>query len=114
MIYIARDPKDVCVSAYHHMTSLAHFNFTSSFDDFVAMFAAGNVESGSWWSHVAPWWGLRHSPRVLFLTYEALESDLECCVRQISLFIGLGLLNNDIVDAVVAQSAFEAMKDDPR
>ena len=58
-IYIARNPKDVVVSMYHHTLAWKEYEFNGSFDEFFDCFADGKVQWGSWLYHVGSWWSLK-------------------------------------------------------
>lgn len=55
-IYIARNPKDVVVSMYHHTLAWKEYEFTGQFDEFFEYFIAGQVQWGTWYDHVTDWW----------------------------------------------------------
>ena len=55
VIHIARNPKDVAVSMWHHARS-KNFGYEGPFEHFLEkMFMPGHVESGSWWDFVLPY-----------------------------------------------------------
>ena len=68
-IYIARNPKDVVVSMYHHSSARKYYEFTGTLDDFFKLFVAGKVQWGSWFEHVLDWWSHKgaeeHTPILL-------------------------------------------------
>lgn len=55
-IYVARNPKDTAVSLYHHFKSFKVYEFDGDWNCFFELFMTGDVESGSWFDHVLPWW----------------------------------------------------------
>jgi hypothetical protein len=84
-IYIARNGKDVLVSCYYFFR--AHSSFKGSFDEFFYRFMAGNVQSGSWFRHVAEWSEHAADSNVLFLRYEDLVTDFERTLERIAAFV---------------------------
>ncbi|CAG2119567.1 unnamed protein product, partial [Medioppia subpectinata] len=71
MIYIMRNPKDVCVSYYHFhdMMGIPAIDW----DDFCQLFLDGHLINGDWLSHVTDFWlayGTGNHPNVLFIAYE--------------------------------------------
>jgi hypothetical protein len=54
-IVVARNPKDTCVSLYHHAKSKPEFKYTGDFNKFCEIFLAGQAENGSWFDHVLDW-----------------------------------------------------------
>jgi aryl sulfotransferase len=108
--YIAcvRDPKDVCVSAYHFLKALMLGPLTPSVDNWVrAMFSP--AYHFQWAEHVAGYWAVRHEPNVLFLTYESMVEDHAGTVRKLAKFMGVDLTPEEL-DSVVHQSSFAVMK----
>ena len=75
-VYIARNPKDQSVSAWHYnetQLSKYHRGIPSTWDKFFIDFieAKGvNAVFGGWLSHVLGWWEHRDEPNILFLKYE--------------------------------------------
>ena len=109
-IYVARNPKDVAVSYYHHMRLFKAFEFTGTWDDFFQLFMDGKVFYGLWFDHVLEWWGHRHEPNVLFLKYEDMKEDLSGAVRSVINFIGYDHLKPVVIDEIVKQTTFESMR----
>jgi Sulfotransferase domain len=84
-IYIARDPCDVVVSAYHHFCALQ--GESDDIGRFVTRFLT--LRPTSWFEHVESWWPHRNDPNVLFLLYGDVVGDLAGTVRRIAAFCGL-------------------------
>ncbi|CAG0887192.1 unnamed protein product [Darwinula stevensoni] len=107
VIYVARNPKDVCISYYHHML---HFEeYIGSFDEFVEYFLADLLLWSPHWRHVVEHWKLREMPNMLFLTYEELHQDIRGCISKISDFVGCPL-TDDQTEAIVEHTSFDLMK----
>jgi hypothetical protein len=55
VIHVARNPRDISVSMWHHTRSKS-FGYEGPFDHFVRkLYLPGNVESDSWWDFVIPY-----------------------------------------------------------
>lgn len=115
IIYIARNPKDVCVSLYHHAKNKPEFGYTGNFETFVRMFLAGHVENGSWFNHVLEWYeeSISHPESHLFLKYEDMYQDPLKAIKTISSFIGIDDLNEDDLQNVLQNSSLSEMRKSP-
>jgi Sulfotransferase domain len=56
MVYVARNPKDVAVSFYHHYTHLHNYEGTK--DDFINAFATDQIYGAFMNEHVIEFWKL--------------------------------------------------------
>ena len=90
-IVVGRDPRDRCVSAYHHTCDMT--------DDFLAWLGAERPESfdvyfDEWAArpryneHVRSWWEHKDDENVLWLRFADMKDDLEASVRSIVRFLG--------------------------
>lgn len=108
-IYIARNPKDVCVSYFHFETEKAWAgNFKCSWDDWFERFISGQVQRGSWFDHVIGWQQANHR-NLLLLTYEELLLNFDQEVIKIAKFLGIDLPEN-MLRQIDRNSSFETMK----
>ncbi|KAL1414138.1 hypothetical protein MTO96_000957 [Rhipicephalus appendiculatus] len=88
-IYVARNPYDVCVSAYHHIRTLtACEEDLIEFDDFVQRFASGRGNGCYMEDSLIPWYSRKSEDNVLFLTYERLHADTKKQVKRVAEFLG--------------------------
>lgn len=46
VVYVARNPKDMCVSYYHHCRHV--YNMKGSFEEFAELFLQDKGKTGSW------------------------------------------------------------------
>jgi hypothetical protein len=107
-IYSARDGRDVAVSFYHFYRS--HIRYQGTFADFYRYYIRGMVVWGSWFYHVAGYWKHRDDPRLLFLRYEELQSDLEGTLRRIIAFLKLEVPEERMPE-IVRRCSFAFMKE---
>uniref|UniRef100_A0A8D0BFN0 Sulfotransferase n=1 Tax=Salvator merianae TaxID=96440 RepID=A0A8D0BFN0_SALMN len=109
MIYTVRNPKDVLVSLYHFASMFHPFKDPGTLDQFLESFLKGDVPFGSWFDHVKGWMNLKDKENFFFITYEELKKDLRGSVVRICQFLDKDL-DDEAIDAVVANASFEAMK----
>ena len=53
VIYVCRNPKDCCVSYFHHYQLFEEgYKFKGNFADFAGLFLEGALEYGPYWDHL--------------------------------------------------------------
>ncbi|ODN03779.1 Sulfotransferase family cytosolic 1B member 1 [Orchesella cincta] len=112
IIYVARNPKDVCVSFYHHKVLTEAYD--KSIDEFVDEFVDDVSQSNyaPYWSHVKEFWKRRHQSNILFITFEDMKRDLRSVVEKASKFMGKTLSESDM-QKLLSHLSFESMKSNP-
>ncbi|CAG2101136.1 unnamed protein product [Medioppia subpectinata] len=113
MIYIMRNPKDVCVSLYHvhHMWD----NSPIDWDDFCQLFLDGHLMQGDWLSHVTDFWltyGTGNHPNVLFIAYEELIADSAAMIATIARFLGKQFTAETVAN-ITTHCSLQTMRDNP-
>ncbi|XP_071445167.1 luciferin sulfotransferase-like [Hetaerina americana] len=108
IVYIARNPKDSCVSYFHHCRLLE--GYKGSFADFVHLFLEDSVSYSPFWDHVYSYWEHRDDSNVLFLTYEEMKKDLPSVIRRVSKFMGKEQLNEEDLKVLCDHLSFKSMK----
>ncbi|KAG6448316.1 hypothetical protein O3G_MSEX005437 [Manduca sexta] len=88
VVYVARDPRDVAVSSYHHSKLFVQMGYNSDFKHFWSLFTGGLFTFTPYFEHVKEAWEKRHHPNLLFLFYEDLRKDLPANIRRIAKFLG--------------------------
>ncbi|XP_042912558.2 sulfotransferase ssu-1-like [Parasteatoda tepidariorum] len=86
-IYVTRNPKDCCVSFYHHMRNSPGFKFNGTFDEFFELFISGKIDFGDYFDNLLSWYPHRNDPNVLFVTYEELQEDIDAAILKMASFI---------------------------
>ncbi|XP_069695752.1 luciferin sulfotransferase-like [Periplaneta americana] len=110
MVYVARNPKDMCVS-YYHYCMLIH-KMKGSFEDFCELFLKGRVPVGPIWSHILGFWRRRHEPNILFLKYEDMKRDQASAIKKTADFLGKTLSEAE-VQQLAEHLSFSNMKKNP-
>jgi len=73
VVYVARNPKDVIVSYYHHHRLVKLHDFTGNLDQFAQYFMDDKVLSSPFFGHILEAWDKRNHPNMLFLFYEDMK-----------------------------------------
>ena len=50
VIFVCRNPKDVCVSFFHHQRNISGYNYLGDFKQLAEMFKEGTTHYGSYWT----------------------------------------------------------------
>lgn len=110
IIYVCRDPRDVCVSYYYHCIKLE--GYTGSFDEFVQIFVGDMITYSPFWSHVLEFWRRRHQSNILFIRYEDMKEDLPAMVRKVAKFLGKAVTEEE-VEKLADHCSFGSMSKNP-
>jgi len=70
---VARNPKDVIVSFYHHHKLFKFYGFSAEIDVFADYFMRDLIHFSPFFGHVLEAWNQRHHPNLLFVFYEDLK-----------------------------------------
>jgi hypothetical protein len=108
-IYCVRHPLDVVVSYYNFQNDDIFDADAIGIDDYAEFcFVENPGVWGNYWSHLQGWWGARHRPDVLFLSYERINRDVASAVRRIARFMQIPV-NDDLTAHVCQVSSKNAM-----
>lgn len=107
VIYIVRDPRDVCISQFHFHRKRHVIEDEFPLTDFVRNFVTGqNSSYASWGEHVASWLSTRHGkPGFLMLRYEDMVADTPRELSKIGTFLDIEPDPQRIAQAVERSSA---------
>lgn len=107
IIYVARNPKDVAISFYHHYKN--SYNYCGSLEDFLGLFLDGLIEFGPVCHHIMDFWSIRHETNILFLTYEEMTADLVGVIKKTIKFLN-ETATEDQIQELVKHLAINNMK----
>ena len=107
-IYVMRNPKDVCVSYFHHRSMVEEMVWES----FLSEFLSTEGLYGNWYDHISGWWKHKDAANILFVKYEDMKIDLISIIRTVSEFIGIKNATEDLVQSIAQSSSFSSMKND--
>ncbi|KAK9718420.1 Sulfotransferase domain [Popillia japonica] len=111
IIHVFRNPKDACVSYYHH-TKLLLQN-SSDLESYCKKFMAGLTMFSPFWNNIYGFWNRRHLANVLFIRYEDMKRDLPAVIRKVAGFLEKREPNEEEMDRLVQHLSFANMKVNP-
>ncbi|CAN0329358.1 unnamed protein product [Pylaiella littoralis] len=111
VVYVARNPYDVCVSLYHHIKNKRPHTFSGDVSDHIRCFVQGKHMNGPWFDHVLEWWEAANADpeHILFLHYEAMLAAPQEHIRKIADFASIDH-TPEILEKATAASSLSAMK----
>jgi hypothetical protein len=112
LILTVRDPRDCCISFYHHLMDITDSALVchglerpASLDAHVDAWLA----FGAWFRNLGSWWPQRGRDNLLMLRYSDLKADLPSAITRIADFLGWPLTPG-IHERVVHFASFAWMK----
>ncbi|KZC08591.1 PREDICTED: estrogen sulfotransferase, testis isoform-like [Dufourea novaeangliae] len=110
IVYVARNPKDTCISYYHHCRLME--GYRDDFNSFCRLFLGAKVCFAPFWDHILEFWDRRTDPNVLFLKYEDMKADLSAVIVKSAGFLKK-TMSDDRVTALLKHLSFASMKSNP-
>ncbi|XP_075551581.1 amine sulfotransferase-like isoform X2 [Dermacentor variabilis] len=87
-VYVARNPKDCCVSFFHHTKALPSYGFADgTFNEYFEIFLEGLTDFGSYYDNLKSWYARKDDPNILFMTYESMKLDSKGSVIKLAKFV---------------------------
>ena len=113
VIYVVRDPRDVVLSEYHFDIKRRAISEDYPLQQFVSRFVKGELNHpyGTWGENAATWIYTRgHDPRLLLVTYEALQAQGALEMARIAEFLGVSA-STERITSVIRQSSADRMRE---
>lgn len=107
VIYVARNPKDVYVSLYHHLVDMG--DYEGDFPVFMESILNNEMIYGLYWDHIREAWDLRDNKNLHFMFYEDLKNHGIRELRKVSDFLNLDLTDDHLMK-VAEHINFNTMK----
>ena len=108
VVYVARNPKDACVSYFHHCSN-PMYGQLKDFDKFAEFFKRGSLMFGDYWHHLKTAYKLKDNPNVKIVWFEEMKKDLPKVIRELCDFLGYQL-SAETVSALVDHVSIENMR----
>ncbi len=114
-VLVFRNPFDCAVSFYHHTRGFVkHYDFADgTFEDYLPVFVAGEVDFGDYFDHVASWLSVCGKDNVFWTTYERMKADLDAEIARLAGFLGppagAAAHDSELRQRIVAASSFSSM-----
>jgi len=112
VVYVARNPRDTCVSFFKHNQSMPGHGYIGDFAEFTELFKSGLLLFGDYWTHILSGWKVRNHPNVKFLWFEDMKKDQRQIIEDLSVFLNHPL-TTELVDQLVDHLKFDNMKVNP-
>jgi len=89
-VLVFRNPFDCAVSFFHHTRGFPkHYDFADgTFEDFLQVFLAGEVDFGDFFDHVDSWLSVLDTSNVHYTTFERMRANLDEEILRLGRFLG--------------------------
>merc|ERR1712004_253243 len=82
VIYVGRNVKYICVSAFYHARP------DTNFSKWAEGFKNGEVMVGNWFEHMREAFDIKGSPNFKSFWYEEMKNDFETVIKEVAAFLG--------------------------
>ncbi|XP_042858260.1 sulfotransferase 1C4-like [Penaeus japonicus] len=109
VVYTIRNPKDTCVSYFHHSSNNKWHAFKGEFAHFAEAFMGNGILYGSYWEHVRQAWQRKGHRNLHVMFYENMKADIHGELRNLANFLQLDR-DDDQLKTVADHASFDSMR----
>lgn len=111
IIHVVRNPKDVCVSYFHHSKKCVFTRLVCPWDEYLDKYLKGEVAYGSWFDYVLEMDAAdKENPGLIYTCYyEDFKRQPEEEIRKLARHIGLQT-SDEMIKKIVNATSFENMQ----
>ena len=110
-LYIYRNPKDIAVSLYHHMTTVKFYSVASNtytFDEFFQMYMEKNCFN--YCEQMKEYINHKDDPNLFILSYEELQTQFKVKVNEIATFLEVDL-TEELFELIAKETNFDNIRE---
>ncbi|KAI6657287.1 Amine sulfotransferase [Oopsacas minuta] len=107
-LYIYRNPKDVVVSMYNHLSNDVFHSDIGTFDEFFQFYVENNCFNHC--EHIKGYFEHKDDPNFFILSYEDLHKNFKMKVDEIASFLGIEL-TEELYQLIAKETNFETMRE---
>jgi len=109
VVYTIRDPRDTCISFYHHCQMFMYEDFQGTLNEFIDIFLSGANWHATYWGTVSEAWKRRNDPNVHIMFYEKMKKHPKEEIKRLDKFLETNL-SEEQLDKVQHYTSFAEMK----
>jgi len=112
VVLVTRNPKDACISLFHHTREQKFAYYKGDFVHFVTgLFLPGRATSGCFWKWYAGWEEAtaKYPDTIIWVSYEELKRDFPATVKRIADFLQIPI-SDEAIRGTMDSSSFKSMK----
>lgn len=112
IIYMVRNPKDVCVSFFNHHTKILEYEFDGTWENYVPRFLKGDVDYGSWFDYTLDWEKVQEENTeypIHVVYYETMKQNSLNEVKRLAKFLEVDL-DESVLKQIDEMCQFDKMK----
>ncbi|ESO99682.1 hypothetical protein LOTGIDRAFT_226173 [Lottia gigantea] len=112
LVQVVRNPKDACVSYFHHLIKTKSVSYDGKFPNFIPIYMKGEVPFGGWDGHFLKWKESKLSNPdypILTIRYEDLVANPVKGIKKLATFIGKEY-SDKLYEEIAVNTHFDQMK----